>query len=92
MARKAGCMLIALFLTLAVVECASACSVCQGDPDSKMVKAAQSGVVVMIFVTYSVLMLFGTLAAVCFARYRRLVRTGQTAPATARPPVDHADE
>ncbi|RIK69250.1 MAG: hypothetical protein DCC65_00440 [Planctomycetota bacterium] len=77
---------------LFAADAASACSVCQGDPDSNMVKAAQGGVVVMVIITYGVLMLFGTLAAVCFVRYRRQVRTGRMSPPAPATPPERADE
>lgn len=71
---------------------ASACSVCQGDPNSNMVKAAQGGVVVMVLVTYGVLMIFGTMIAVCFVRYRRLVRSGTGTTPTPRSSAEQVDE
>lgn len=90
---RSAMIAIALFVAmLLAADAASACSVCQGDPDSNMVKAAQGGVVVMVVITYSVLMLFGTLAAVCFVRYRRLVRAGRLLSPTSAPPSERADD
>lgn len=58
---------------------AVACSVCQGNPDSQLVKGAQGGVVIMILVTYGVLLCMGAMAATWFVRYRRL-HTGSDSP------------
>lgn len=62
-----------LLLAFAAAEVA-ACSVCQGNPDSQLVKGAQGGVLVMILTTYGVLLCMGVLAATWFVRHRRLSR------------------
>lgn len=59
-----------------LADVARACSVCQGNPDSELVKGAQGGVVVMILVTYGVLLCFGTMVALWLVRARRLSRVG----------------
>ncbi|MCB9853034.1 MAG: hypothetical protein H6819_08055 [Phycisphaerales bacterium] len=48
-----------------------ACSVCQGDPDSKLVKGAEAGVLTMVFVTYGLLLSMIGLGATWFVRQRR---------------------
>lgn len=53
---------------------ARACAVCQGNPDSDLVKGAKSGVLMMILVTYGVLLCFGGFAALWFVRHRRNLR------------------
>lgn len=50
-----------------------ACSVCQGNPDSKLVKGAEAGVLLMVFVTYGLLLGMIGLGATWFVRQRRLI-------------------
>jgi hypothetical protein len=50
-----------------------ACSVCQGNPDSKLVKGAEAGVLLMVFVTYGLLLGMIGLGATWFVRQRRHV-------------------
>lgn len=63
-------------LLFLLADVARACSVCQGNPDSELVKGAQGGVVVMILVTYGVLLCFGAMVALWLVRARRLSRVG----------------
>ena len=66
---------IALLFAVAVSASeVAACSVCQGNPDSQLVKGAKGGVVVMILTTYGVVLCMGALAATWFVRQRRLSR------------------
>ncbi|GMU35113.1 MAG: hypothetical protein HS101_01310 [Planctomycetia bacterium] len=53
---------------------AAACSVCQGNPDSHLVKGAQGGVIVMVITTYGVILCMAALVATWFVRHRRLTR------------------
>ncbi len=66
---------IAAFVALASWNTAAtawACSVCQGDPDSKMVKGAESGILLMVLITYSMLLGFAGCATLWFVRARRM--------------------
>lgn len=66
---------IAAFVALASWNTAAtawACSVCQGDPDSKMVKGAESGILLMVLITYSMLLGFAGCATFWFVRARRM--------------------
>ncbi len=51
---------------------AAACSVCQGDPDSRMAKGAQAGVVALLAITYGLLAGIATIAGVWVVRARRM--------------------
>lgn len=48
-----------------------ACSVCQGDPNSNLVKGAEAGVLFMVVVTYGLLLSMIGLGATWFVRQRR---------------------
>ena len=48
-----------------------ACSVCQGDPNSKLVQGAEAGVLLMVFVTYGLLLGMVGIGATWFVRQRR---------------------
>lgn len=50
---------------------ASACAVCQGDPDSALTKGAEAGVLLLAIVTYAVLLGFAGMAVFWFVRTRR---------------------
>ncbi len=71
---KFGLLLCGAAMLLLAAAPVDACSVCQGNPDSELVKGAQGGVVVMIVVTYGVLLGFGAMVALWFVRARRLTR------------------
>jgi hypothetical protein len=49
-----------------------ACSVCQGDPDSKLVKGAEAGVLLLAVLTYGLLMGFAGFFVTWIVRSRRL--------------------
>jgi uncharacterized membrane protein YhaH (DUF805 family) len=49
-----------------------ACAVCMGDRDSNMVKGAESGVLLMVLVTYALLIGVGGIVTVWAVRARRL--------------------
>jgi hypothetical protein len=51
---------------------AFACAVCMGDPQSKLVQGAASGILVMLGVTYALLLGFVGMAVAWFVRSRRL--------------------
>ena len=54
-----------------------ACSVCQGNPDSRLVQGAEAGVLLMVCVTYGLLLGMIGLGATWFVRQRRnLARIG----------------
>ncbi len=60
---------------LAILSSAStvwACSVCQGNRDSHLVKGAESGVLALVLITYGVLFSFAGFATVWLVRSRRL--------------------
>lgn len=46
----------ALFAALLPAADAFACAVCLGDPDSKLVKGAEAGILLLLVVTYALLM------------------------------------
>lgn len=48
-----------------------ACAVCQGDPDSELVKGAEAGVILLAVVTYGLLMGFAGFFVTCIVRSRR---------------------
>lgn len=82
---------VAAFLALSTPAAAWACSVCQGDPDSKLVKGAESGVLLMVLVTYSVLLAFAGFAALWFVRSRRMsppIAPRPCVPRTLAPGLD----
>lgn len=84
-----ACLVITACLALLFMASpAHACSVCQGDPNSNMVKAAQGGVVVMVLVTYAVLMLFIVVVGAWFVRARRLARGGRDGSAASQRAMD----
>lgn len=79
-------------LTLATFASdAAACSVCQGNPDSHLVKGTQGGVIVMIFTTYGVILCMGALVATWFVRHRRLTRASGPASAAGPDSLPDAD-
>ena len=55
-ARTHMSLAIALGITLACTDTALACSVCGGDPESKMAQGATQGVLVMVLIVYALLM------------------------------------
>lgn len=85
---KASWIIAACLAVFILASPAKACSVCQGDPNSNMVKAAQGGVVVMVLVTYAVLMLFIVVVGTWFVRARRMGRVDRDSSGapTARTP------
>lgn len=68
-----------LVVVLYAAPCVRACSACQGNPNSEMVKGAQGGVIVMVLVTYSVLLTFGGMVALWMVRTRRIRRANEAA-------------
>lgn len=72
MVRSAAAAVVLTCLAFAVE--ASACSVCQGNPDSELSKGAQAGVLFMVLVTYGLLLSLAGMAAVWMVRARRLRR------------------
>ncbi len=56
---------------------AHACSVCQGDPNSNLVKGAEAGVLFMVIVTYVLLLGMAALVASWFIRQNRRLRRVQ---------------
>ncbi len=65
---------VASLVTLMFVDVASACSVCQGDPSSKMAQGAQAGVLFMAITTYVLLLGMAALVASWFIRQNRNLR------------------
>lgn len=53
---------------------ATACSVCQGNPDSELTQGAQAGVLIMVAVTYTLLLGVGGLVVSWVVRARRMGR------------------
>ncbi len=68
--RVLAAVAIAAGMLLAAAD-ASACSVCQGNPDSNLVKGAEAGVLFMVLVTYGLLMGMAALCVSWFVRQRR---------------------
>jgi len=76
--RGALIFVVALSIGLAATREASACSVCQGDPNSNLVKGAEAGVLLMVLITYGLLLGMTALCVSWFVRQRRrLARTGR---------------
>jgi hypothetical protein len=71
MSRFARTALIFLLAQLIRVEPILACAVCGGDKQSDMVKGAESGVIVLLVVTYALLMGCGGMIAFWSIRSRR---------------------
>lgn len=67
-----------------------ACSVCQGNPDSKLVQGAEAGVLLMVFVTYGLLFGMVGLGATWFVRQRRMI--ARSGVAGAADEIDSSDE
>lgn len=85
-ARLAACVVA---IAVAVFQATElfACSVCQGNPDSKLVKGAEAGVLLMVFVTYGLLLSMVGLGATWFVRQRRrLTRVNADAAAAQSDP------
>ncbi len=68
----AGRIAAAAVVLALVAGPAAACSVCQGDPDSRMAKGAQAGVVALLAITYGLLAGIATIAGVWVVRARRM--------------------
>ncbi len=68
----AGRIAAAVVVLALIAGPAAACSVCQGDPDSRMAKGAQAGVVAMLAITYGLLAGIATIAGVWVVRARRI--------------------
>ena len=68
-ARRIAAAVVVLSL---IAGPAAACSVCQGDPDSRMAKGAQAGVVALLAITYGLLAGIATIAGVWVVRARRI--------------------
>jgi len=66
------CWLIAVSIVLMSNVPAWACSVCQGDPDSELVKGAEAGVLLLAVLTYGLLMGFAGFFVTWIVRSRRL--------------------
>ena len=67
---------IALALSFIPSSRTLACAVCFGDPESSMTHGAQSGILVMLLITYSLLIGLATMIGiVIFCARRRLKRT-----------------
>ena len=72
MKKRATCLLLAAGILLISNARAWACGVCQGDPDSEMVKGAEAGVIFLAVVIYGLLMGFAGFFVTCIVRARRL--------------------
>jgi len=70
--KWAARMVAAAVVSALVAGPAAACSVCQGDPDSRMAKGAQAGVVALLAITYALLAGIATIAGVWVVRARRM--------------------
>lgn len=87
-----GIWLMAALAGLGFVDIAQACSVCQGDPNSKLVQGAQAGVLLMAITTYVLLLGMAALVASWFIRQNRALRRLQTdGVADGVIPTDNAD-
>ncbi|HPF40392.1 MAG TPA: hypothetical protein P5081_21935 [Phycisphaerae bacterium] len=64
-------LLVAAAMVLTRASELFACSVCQGDPNSKLVQGAEAGVLFMVVVTYGLLLSMVGLGATWFVRQRR---------------------
>lgn len=64
-------LLLAVGILLMSNAPAWACAVCQGDPNSEMVKGAEAGVLLLAVVTYGLLMGFAGFFVTCIVRARR---------------------
>ena len=64
-------LLLAVGVLLMSNARAWACAVCQGDPDSEMVKGAEAGVILLAVLTYGLLMGFVGFFVTCIVRSRR---------------------
>lgn len=70
-------MMILSVVTAIMPSVAHACSVCQGDPNSNLVKGAEAGVLFMVIVTYVLLLGMAALVASWFIRQNRRLRRVQ---------------
>ena len=70
---------------LAAADAATACSVCFGNPEAPMTQAAQSGMIVMLVVTYGVIAMFGAAMTFWLVRSRRLSAARPDAPPPCAP-------
>lgn len=68
-----------------------ACSVCSGDPDAPMTKAAQAGILFLAVVIYGVLFSFAGVTVFWVVRARRLASTSQSPPEDDAKADAHAD-
>ena len=71
MKRPITYLLLAAGVLLMSNARAWACAVCQGDPDSELVKGAEAGVILLAVVTYGLLMGFAGFFVTCIVRARR---------------------
>lgn len=69
--RRAAMLVVGFSVVLIRATGVFACSVCQGDPNSKLVKGAEAGVLLMVVVTYGLLLGMVGLGATWFVRHRR---------------------
>ncbi len=71
---------VACLVLVAGSQALQACSVCFGDPDSPMTKAASAGVLFLAVVIYGVLFSFAGVTVFWVVRARRLSGTAQPPP------------
>ena len=74
---RLAAIVVAAFVILCNAGEVFACSVCQGNPDSKLVKGAEAGVLFMVIVTYVLLLGMAALVASWFIRQNRRLRRVQ---------------
>ena len=92
MIRRLPVLLVAMAMVLTQASELFACSVCQGDPNSKLVKGAEAGVLFMVFVTYGLLLGMIGLGATWFVRQRRrLIRINPGVTTPGETPSETAD-
>lgn len=65
-------LLLAVGILLISNARATACAVCQGNPDSEMVKGAEAGIILLAVLIYALLMGFAGFFVTCIVRARRL--------------------
>jgi len=71
MKKHAAHWMLAVAVLLMSNASAWACAVCQGDPDSELVKGAEAGVLLLAVLTYGLFMGFAGVFVTWFVRSRR---------------------
>ena len=71
---------VAFLVLVAGSKGLKACSVCFGDPDAPMTKAASASILFLAVIIYSVLFSFAGITAFWVVRARRLAGTGSSPP------------